>query len=76
MDIIKIAMINVHRALSEKAPKSKLILQVHDELIVHAHIEEEEAVKNILKEEMEGAFSLLVPLDVDMASGRSWFDAK
>ena len=75
-DIIKIAMINVYNALGEKAPKSRLILQVHDELIVQAHVDEEETVKQILKTEMENAFSLSVPLAVDMSSGRSWFDAK
>jgi len=75
-DIIKIAMINVFNALKEKAPKSRLILQVHDELIVEAHKDEIETVKKLLREEMENAFTLSVPLAVDMQEGKSWYDAK
>lgn len=75
-DIIKIAMIRVYNSLKEKAPKSKLILQVHDELIVEAHIDETEKVKEILKYEMENAFPLSVPLTVDLNTGTSWYDAK
>ena len=75
-DIIKLAMIKVYNALKKEAPRSRLILQVHDELIVEAHCDEEEKVKAILKREMESAFELSVPLTVDMASGRSWYDAK
>ncbi len=75
-DIIKLAMIHVYNALKKEAPKSRLILQVHDELIVEAHKDEVNCVKEIVKREMENAFSLSVPIDVDMASGRSWFDAK
>ena len=75
-DIIKIAMINVDRALKERAPRSRLILQVHDELIVEAHKDEVETVKEILKEKMEDAFSLSVPLKIDMNCGKSWFDTK
>lgn len=75
-DIIKLAMVNVYRRLSENNMKSKLILQVHDELIIEAHKSELEEVKNILREEMENAFPLSVPLKVDMGYGRSWYDAK
>ena len=75
-DIIKLAMVNVYRRLSENNMKSKLILQVHDELIIEAHKSELEEVKNILREEMENAFPLSVPLKVDMGCGRSWYDAK
>ncbi len=75
-DIIKIAMINVFNALKEKAPRSRLILQVHDELIVQAHKEEKDIVCSILKSEMENAFPLSAPLAVDMSEGRSWYDAK
>lgn len=75
-DIIKIAMINVFNALKEKAPRSRLILQVHDELIVQAHKEEKDMVCSILKSEMENAFPLSAPLAVDMSEGRSWYDAK
>lgn len=75
-DIIKLAMVNVYRRLAENNMKSKLILQVHDELIVEAHKKELEDVKAILREEMENAFPLSVPLKVDMGCGRSWYDAK
>ncbi|MCM1367966.1 MAG: DNA polymerase I [Roseburia sp.] len=73
-DIIKIAMTNVHAALS--GMKSKLILQVHDELIVDADENEVEKVKDILKTEMENAVSLSVPLDVDIAVGGNWMECK
>lgn len=75
-DIIKIAMVKVHHALQEKGMRSRLILQVHDELLVETHLEEVEAVKQILKENMEQAVSLAVPLDVDVHEGNSWFEAK
>jgi DNA polymerase-1 len=75
-DIIKIAMVRVHRALGEKAPKSKLILQVHDELIVQAHQSERESVAAILKEEMESAYPLKVKLVADVKAGKSWYDTK
>ena len=73
-DIIKIAMINVEKALS--GMKSKLILQIHDELIVDTAPDEAEEVKRILKENMENAVELLVPLTVDVGQGKSWFDCK
>ena len=73
-DIIKIAMLNVSRALS--GMRSRLILQVHDELIVEAAEEELDAVKAILKDKMENAFKLDVPLVVDVKAGKSWFDCK
>ena len=75
-DIIKIAMINVHKALKEKNLKTKLILQVHDELILEAPEEEKEIASEILKYEMENAVKLSVPLTVEVHSGRSWYDAK
>lgn len=75
-DIIKLAMIKVHRALQEGGYRSRLILQVHDELLIEAYKEEKEAVAKILKENMEHAADLLVPLDVDMHEGASWFEAK
>ncbi len=75
-DIIKIAMVNVYNKLRENNLKSKLILQVHDELIIEAPLEEEDVVKNILKCEMENAIALSVPLKVDMNTGKSWFDTK
>ena len=75
-DIIKLAMIKVHRALQEGGYRSRLILQVHDELLIEAYKEDKEAVAKILKENMEHAADLLVPLDVDVHEGASWFEAK
>ena len=75
-DIIKLAMIKVHRALQEGGYRSRLLLQVHDELLIEAYKEEKEAVAKILKENMEHAADLLVPLDVDVHEGASWFEAK
>lgn len=73
-DIIKFAMIRVSRKLKELKLKSKLILQIHDELIVDACEDEVEKVKQILKEEMEGVVSFPVPLTVDIECGNSWFE--
>ncbi len=75
-DIIKLAMLGVFKRLKNEGLKSKLILQVHDELIIDAFPGEEDAVKNILKEEMENATNLSVKLTVSVGSGKTWFDAK
>ena len=75
-DIIKLAMIKVHQALKDGGFKSRLILQVHDELLIETHKDEKEAVAKILQENMEQAADLLVPLDVDVHEGASWFEAK
>ncbi len=75
-DVIKIAMIGVARELKEKGLKSKLILQVHDELLIEAYEEELEQVKAILQEQMEQAADLQVPLIVDMHTGKNWYEAK
>ncbi len=75
-DIIKLAMIRVHRALQEGGYRSRLILQVHDELLIETDKDEKDAVAKILKENMEHAVDLLVPLDVDVHEGNSWFEAK
>ena len=75
-DIIKIAMVRVSRRLKEEGLASKLILQVHDELLVETKLEELEQVKEILRQEMMGAASLAVPLEIDMHTGDSWYDAK
>lgn len=75
-DIIKIAMVNVYRRLKEQGFRSKLILQVHDELIVEALPEEKERVEKLLTEEMENAVSLTVPLKVEESSGKTWYDTK
>ena len=75
-DIMKIAMIGVNRQLKDRKMKSRLVLQVHDELLIEAHCDEVEPVKEILAYEMEHAASLLVPLDVDMHVGENWYEAK
>ena len=75
-DIIKIAMIKVFKELKERKLKSKLILQVHDELLVETHKSEIEEVKQIVKKSMEGAMDLRVPLTADVSTGSNWFDAK
>ena len=66
----------VDEELKKRDMKSRLILQVHDELLVEAHETEIEEVKKILKDEMEHAASLEVPLEVDMHTGMSWYEAK
>jgi len=75
-DIIKIAMVKVYHELKRKKLKSKLILQVHDELIVEVHKSEIEETKDILMHNMENAVSLTVPLKVDMKLGINWYDTK
>ena len=75
-DIIKIAMIRVHDRLEKEGLRSKLLLQVHDELLVEAVIEEKEKVERILREEMMGAANLKVELEIDMHAGSSWYEAK
>lgn len=75
-DIIKIAMINVARVFAERQLASKLISQVHDELIVDAVPEEVEVVKEILKQTMESVIRLEVPLKSNVAVGKNWAEAK
>ena len=75
-DIMKIAMIGVNRELKEKQMKSRMILQVHDELLIETHTDEIETVKEILKRQMETAASLDVPLIADMQVGKNWYEAK
>ena len=75
-DIIKIAMVNVYNRLKDEQLKSRLILQVHDELIVEAVEDEIEKVCQIVKEEMESAVNLQVHLDVDLNVGNSWYETK
>ena len=74
-DIIKIAMIRVDGRLRREGFSSRLLLQVHDELLIEAKKEELEAVKQILAQEMEGAAELLVPLEIDMKQGENWYEA-
>ena len=75
-DIMKIAMIGVERRLKEEHLKSRLVLQVHDELLIEAYEPEVEEVKKILEEEMEHAADLRVPLEIDMHTGTNWYEAK
>ena len=75
-DIIKIAMVRVYRRLQAQGMRARLILQIHDELMVEAPPEEASAVAALLKEEMAAAASLLVPLEVDVHRGKTWYDAK
>lgn len=74
-DIIKIAMIRVDQRLKAEGLKSRLLLQVHDELLLEASTEELDAVEQILSEEMEGAAELSVPLEIDMKQGKNWYEA-
>ena len=75
-DIIKIAMINVFNALKAEGLKTQLILQVHDELVLEAPEDEAEKAAQILKQCMENAVSLKVPLTVEVHTGKTWYDAK
>ena len=75
-DIIKIAMIRVNQRLKDQKMKSRLVLQVHDELLIEAYEPELEEVQIILKEEMEHAADLKVPLEIDMHTGDNWYEAK
>lgn len=75
-DIIKIAMVKVYNRLNKEKLKSKLILQVHDELILNVKENEEENVRALVKEEMEKAVKLKVPMEVDINEGSTWYEAK
>jgi DNA polymerase-1 len=74
-DIIKIAMINIFKRFEKEGFKSKMLLQVHDELVFDAHKDELEIIKPIIKYEMEHAFEIIVPLDVEMGIGENWLEA-
>lgn len=75
-DIMKIAMIEVNKKLEEEKLNAKLILQIHDELLIECKIEEKEKVKKILKESMENAVKLDIPLKVEMSEASNWYDVK
>ena len=75
-DIIKIAMNRVHRRLNDEGLKSRLLLQVHDELLIEAAPDEVDEVKKILDEEMKGAADLSVELEIDTHTGKNWYEAK
>ncbi|WP_136667826.1 DNA polymerase I [Flavobacterium sp. H122] len=74
-DIIKIAMINIHKRLKEDNYKSKMLLQVHDELVFDVHNSELEKIQPMIKHEMENAFKMAVPLEVEMGLGKDWLEA-
>ena len=74
-DIIKLAMINIYNRFEKENFTSKMLLQVHDELVFDAHKDELEIIKPIIKEEMENAFKMAVPLDVEMGIGQNWLEA-
>ncbi|AKA35518.1 DNA polymerase I [Flagellimonas lutaonensis] len=74
-DIIKIAMINIHKKLSEENYQTKMLLQVHDELVFDAYKPELEKVSEMIKTEMENAYELAVPLDVEVGIGKNWLEA-
>jgi len=74
-DIIKLAMINIHKRFEKERFKSKMLLQVHDELVFDAHKDELELIKPIIKHEMENAFTMTVPLDVEIGIGDNWLEA-
>ncbi|MEA5085331.1 MAG: DNA polymerase I [Lachnospiraceae bacterium] len=75
-DIIKIAMVKVHSEIKKRGLKSRLILQVHDELLIETHVDEVEEVSALLKENMENAVSLKVPMEAEVKMGRSWYETK
>ena len=75
-DIMKIAMIEVNKKLEEEKLNAKLILQIHDELLIECKIEEKEEVKKILKESMENAVKLSIPLEVEVSEANNWYDVK
>jgi DNA polymerase-1 len=74
-DIIKLAMLGVHRALREEGLQSRLLLQVHDELVLEVAQGEREALEALVRREMGGAYPLTVPLDVSVGVGVTWDDA-
>ena len=75
-DILKKAMIDIYEEFNKQNLKSEMILQVHDELIFNVHIDEKEKVEKIVINLMENAYTLNVPLKVDISEGYNWYDAK
>jgi DNA polymerase-1 len=74
-DMIKIAMINIHRELRTGGYKSKMLLQVHDELVFDAHVDELDRLKPMVENLMKTAISMTVPIEVGMGTGKSWLEA-
>ena len=75
-DIMKIAMINLYKQLKERKLESKILLQIHDELLLQVKIEEKEEVKELLKNSMEGAMKLKIPLKVELSEANNWYETK
>ena len=75
-DIMKIAMINVNNELKKRKLKSKIVLQVHDEMMIEAPESEKEEVKDIMKKEMESAIQLKIPLVAEISEAKNWYDCK
>ena len=75
-DIMKIAMVNLAKKLKEEKVDAKIVLQVHDELILEAKEEEKEKAKQLLKDSMEGAATLSIPLEVEVSEAKNWYEAK
>lgn len=74
-DLIKIAMLNLHKKLENGRLRCDLLLQIHDELVFECHKDDEVAARELIKEEMEGAWKLFVPIEVSIASGKNWAEA-
>ena len=75
-DIMKIAMIKVYQEIKKRGLKSKIVLQVHDEMMIEAPEEEKEEIKDIMKKCMESAVSLKIPLIADISEAKNWYDCK
>ena len=75
-DIMKIAMVKVYNELKQRGLKSKIVLQIHDELLLEVDLNEKEEVAKLLKESMESAATLKVPLLVEVEEGKNWYQAK
>ena len=75
-DIMKIAMIKVYQEIQNRGLKSKIVLQVHDEMMIEAPIDEKEEIQKIMKESMESAIQLKVPLIAEISEANNWYDCK
>jgi DNA polymerase-1 len=74
-DMIKIAMINIDRDMEAASMKSRMLLQVHDELVFDAHLDEVDQLKNLVEQRMKTAIPLKVPIEIGMGTGRNWLEA-
>ena len=75
-DILKLAMVKLYNELKNRNLKSKMLIQVHDELVLNVHKDEEQEVESLVKDIMENAYKLEVPLVVDVNKGTDWYEAK